>query len=984
MPQASDFAAGALKRITDTWDARAGRPYELEARLHVLTPAGAVPVPASVYVRLQGRLKTFVAKYPSTPVLNTLVTDGIDAAGIRQSVDSYGTTTYIRKQRVYTEDAPQIGVRLALALEEPVAPPRVFTAVTTRLKTRTSYVLMGGAVRLDMTKVETTTNGKQSRTTYEVEVEALGAFDKFLRAVDFVWKELHATETLYTLRDLQELGKDIAKVIGTQRPNDDFRDFNKLVLVQARNLKREDLVYGGLVGNPDTHYAFTFKTDGQRKVMMFSTTGVWLAMPPYEYDRVLGPDPAWTGLSGTWLDGEMIPASMRTQRNGAASPPSTKYWFLAFDYIMHLGDLSVQEKTLSDRLYLAQKVVRFFENNSVITVNAKEFYNIHTVEDAFSTMVALRAKEATIGYEVDGYIHTPALTPYNPRSHLRPLAERVLVALPDICKWKPADQLTIDLALVRSPQGVRLMASKRGDSAGEEFLGTPVHPYARTVDTAHPMVASLPSGTVVEWAWVDNQFVPRRVRTDKPVGNDIQVAKNVWEDIQTPIPFSALAGEGMSHVEFAIDWNLQRVLDPFQTGHARSDVVAVVAPVSEHARLRQLKPAVKKLMVVESDISLPSEQPTRWVYIDRVPTVLPKTTVPVLFIQRGEKQQKLPWPVLDTWTLAYEQMMSVEEKKVAAHVRFSLVLDGYTLPSDVIPVPSPPLLLSSVRGEARKHAYPPRRAWLRRLPGGLMYEGYGPYTDPAEGSVQLTYTQSCWEVEGKPARLPWDARPSPAPHAPTAVVLPETPVAAPARPPLEPLSMISAGSVEVLTVPWSTATVVRVGAIGDGNCFFHAVLQGYHPEYQAKSSVSFRAPYARKMRTAVADVIGLRDPDAPVPVSFYADAGGGALAQLGSVDTDYTLESIQALLRGNAYLGDEVYALVAHVLGVDIYVVRATATTLLPSLSVIYPHRPQWAVVINGTKVHYETVGVRTPAGIQTAFLPDDPFLVELRGQVVN
>jgi hypothetical protein len=176
------------------------------------------------------------------------------------------------------------------------------------------------------------------------------------------------------------------------------------------------------------------------------------------------------------------------------------------------------------------------------------------------------------------------------------------------------------------------------------------------------------------------------------------------------------------------------------------------------------------------------------------------------------------------------------------------------------------------------------------------------------------------------------------------------------------------GTIETLECSWyKEYPIIRIGTIGDGSCLFHSILQGYNPNYQEAESSS-RNTYARRIRTAMADFITLKDPEVP-DKSFYESAGNGAVA------TVYSLQVLQELLRSTQYLGDETYALLGLCLGVNIYVVRATGTELYKHITYIHPIRRQWTVVINGTSTHYETVGLRTSEGVQTAFLPEDPFI---------
>ena len=57
--------------------------------------------------------------------------------------------------------------------------------------------------------------------------------------------------------------------------------------------------------------------------------------------------------------------------------------------------------------------------------------------------------------------------------------------------------------------------------------------------------------------------------------------------------------------------------------------------------------------------------------------------------------------------------------------------------------------------------------------------------------------------------------------------------------------------------------VVRIGTIGDGSCFFHAVLKACSPEYQKNNSYNFRTQQALMLRRDLAYLLTLPNPRYP-------------------------------------------------------------------------------------------------------------------------
>ena len=925
---------------------------EVEARFQMLNAAGAPtqPIPASVFYRMQDYLHTRQLQGTSTTS-----TDSIQGSLRRTEMD--GRVTWMVKRRREMVQSTPLGVRLAVSEETPVPPPAradPFRPEYTRVKKRTSYVVFPGVARLDMTRV----SDSNRRVSYEVELECLNLDmlrTRFMECASFVWKWITGSNTLYTLDDLRAVARELAMASPVVQPGDDpLYRFNRDVLVQARNLKREDLVYGGLIGNPETLYEVTAKADGVRKLLVFTLSGCWAVMPPYEYNRVLTYEPLMQPLVGSWLDGEMIP---KERRNANASPPDTPYWFLVFDTLRVEGR-SVQKEPLRTRLTLAKTVADLFLFHRTLRVHAKEFYPVARVQDLFTTMASLHAREESLAYKIDGYMFTPAATPYNPRSHELAMEQRVLVAVPDIVKWKPPEELTIDFAVRPGRGGLELYSSKKGVRGGVLFRGTDTVPFRGELAPSS-LLQGIEPDTVVEFGWNPEEAAleARRVRFDKVVGNDIRIAEEVWNDIHHPLPITALTSENddTTRLRFALEWEIRKM-----------PVEVVVRPRGLGGLLGALRLQGKQ--VVETwDGSTPA------VFLQTHPPFpLPETYYTVQDTRLLPEAP--PGVLIDTWTVV-QPLLGLFEQKETRHFRLAWCLRN---PTGAMYWPSPVFQArTEERGLDRLRILPPYRTIADTELDGVRYLAFLPSTWKVQGLdvppsvspvVPDVIPRAAEPVPEEDTQAASDAEVPPVPEPLEERAVWELPARPAADPDIRP--NLPLGAVEDLACSWYTDyPVVRIGAVGDGSCLFHGVLQGYNPDYQ--STPSKRPASARRLRTALADFITLQDPEVPGK-SFYESAGGGAVAAV------VPLPTLQSLLRSSEYLGDETYALLGLCMGVNIYVVRATGTDVYKYTSYIHPTRRQWTVVLNGTTNHYETVGLRTPEGYQTAFVPEDPFLLAL------
>ena len=191
--------------------------------------------------------------------------------------------------------------------------------------------------------------------------------------------------------------------------------------------------------------------------------------------------------------------------------------------------------------------------------------------------------------------------------------------------------------------------------------------------------------------------------------------------------------------------------------------------------------------------------------------------------------------------------------------------------------------------------------------------------------------------------------------------------------------------IDRLKCSWIPEPVYRLATIGDGSCFFHAVLKGYYDKYQNDSTYRYRKELVKDLRSDLSKALSLPDPDHPGK-NYYQTISDGTIAELGNMGIqltddfghriDYSLRGLESLLASESFIGDEIYSFVSSMLGVNVFILRATNTDLHIHSNTFDPKNPpRWSVIIVGNGVHYETLGVDRNGMIQTVFPPDDPIL---------
>lgn len=490
----------------------------------------------------------------------------------RVTITAFGdepeTILWQRKQRIQDFELPEYDIRVSVNREDNLTPteiPQPFIPDVVRERTRHSFTLANGLIQVDMTEVMMRAEDKVVRPRYEVELEYLGRVNDlpiFEEHMSLIFRFLRGTNLVYTNTIKNRLIMDSIKILGGARPD----MIDKDVLVEARNIKRRDLVWGGIVGNRETSYLITFKADGLRKMLIIHATGIWLVYPPFEFNLVLNLslnvpqlDKLLGGFAGTIFDGELVTPKPEANKQVA-------YWYLAFDCLSFRGNAAIQNQGYAQRQQVVNAIAGAMKTQ-ILTIDTKDTKEIKTPLDFFNLVAEFLDKRATLDYNEDGLIFVPANIKYNPHSEKYKLHDRSLVRIPDICKWKGVEDITIDFAIKRvEPQGTQnrleLYSYDEESETMVPFVGDIINPLTPDmIDHDNPLTLNKPTNLVVEYEWVplpgpllefqDKRFGifrPRRIRYDKSGPNRLSIALDDWEDIMNPITEEDIRGESLMMV----------------------------------------------------------------------------------------------------------------------------------------------------------------------------------------------------------------------------------------------------------------------------------------------------------------------------------------------------------------------------------------------------------------------------------------------------
>lgn len=459
-----------------------------------------------------------------------------------------GKTTWERKVSLEKIDLPSYEIRFSMSSESPLSNKEIDMIdgdSPSFVRERIRHTFIDDIVKYDITEVMNNTESS-TLTTYEIEVEFLEKLDRdnfaqFENKIEEAFKIICGSNEVYTKEEKEGVNITFNGIF--DRNASRFR-IDKNLLVRPRNIKRDDLVSGGIINNKKGKYTVTFKADGKRKILVFNNVGIWLVNPPYEYnlvfrtENITNPNFLKTVkvLNSFIFDGELLKLKV----------PTAKYTFLVMDCIASKKDL--RNNFFRERKSICDKVSTLFAQNNILQIMSKEVHYLDK-NNFYDIINYMLDKRHDLPYNEDGLIFTPDFPPYCPIENTS--LERILPLQPDVCKWKRVEDMTIDFAIKWNFDGKQktldLMVYDEISRKMVNFVGTPKDPFDNSmVVVDHPILNGLSTGRIVEFEWIQglNKFSPRGLRNDKAGSNSKTVAIHDWKDISNPITEETMRGLG--------------------------------------------------------------------------------------------------------------------------------------------------------------------------------------------------------------------------------------------------------------------------------------------------------------------------------------------------------------------------------------------------------------------------------------------------------
>ncbi len=552
-----------ITNITSANNMNSENTIEIETQFGYVDVNGKfqVGVRPAIYDRVVNNLKN---KITESNITITNTTDTI-LGSIRQTVnETTNEKKYITKRGIWNSERnggkdgryliDEYGIRINLSqevIEKNINNEDKFIGSYNLIRNKYRQSFMIGNSRVDCTRVSVQSENRNSEK-YEVEIELLkidrDAIEQYLQIIYEILSYIQNSRVIYKKSEKILAQRTLMESINKNRNRSkNIEGIDYGILVQARNLKVRDMVYGGLIGNKKTRYTVSFKADGLRRLFVVARNGIWFLYPPD--DAILITRNTNNLEVGSVLDGELIPIE-----NRKSEAPSSIYWYLVFDCVMNRGDISIQKQPHATRMDQSLEIINSIKNvvdTKLLTISTKEFLMIDSVQQFYQTMDTLLSiiNSGSLSYLDDGLIFTPEDVLYKTDSDNYPLSQRVLTQLPDICKWKPHNQLTIDFRInwrIDDTTKNKILNLQLYDIQTQkyvDFIGSDFFPFNGKI-ILNDIVNDKPTGTIIEFSWNSSQnaFEPKRLRSDKFKPNNMDIGLNIWSDIFNPITESTLLG----------------------------------------------------------------------------------------------------------------------------------------------------------------------------------------------------------------------------------------------------------------------------------------------------------------------------------------------------------------------------------------------------------------------------------------------------------
>lgn len=169
----------------------------------------------------------------------------------------------------------------------------------------------------------------------------------------------------------------------------------------------------------------------------------------------------------------------------------------------------------------------------------------------------------------------------------------------------------------------------------------------------------------------------------------------------------------------------------------------------------------------------------------------------------------------------------------------------------------------------------------------------------------------------------------------------------------------------IKTIPIENLTIIKT--IGDGNCFFHCILQATSIEY-SDSDRNHKVNLVKELRDALADILQ----------EEYPNLSRGELKELSKSVPEYSLNHMTNELRSSKHVNHLYNELIGNHLGIDIYIIDAEKSDVYITCDEDYLLKNRPSLVLYWTGNHYDLISHKEA----DLFQWDHEFIIAIRKRI--
>lgn len=162
--------------------------------------------------------------------------------------------------------------------------------------------------------------------------------------------------------------------------------------------------------------------------------------------------------------------------------------------------------------------------------------------------------------------------------------------------------------------------------------------------------------------------------------------------------------------------------------------------------------------------------------------------------------------------------------------------------------------------------------------------------------------------------------------------------------------------------------LVSLTTIGDGSCFFHAILQAISKRYKPMNNKEKREE-VRLLRDALAEMLLIED--------NYSKLGRGEIEEIANNVHSMKRENLYRFFKSNEWGGYEILEYVSNILDIDIYVLNARMNVYKTGDKEALLKGRKSIIIRNINNVHFETVGLKLKNGKVKTFFDEKSEVIQ-------